>query len=49
VLVASGPRPKHVPATVRTMAAAPIEMPKAPTHVVRLLAVDADAEPKIDV
>jgi hypothetical protein len=49
VLVASGPRPKRVPASVRTLAAAPIEMPKAPTHVLRLLAVDADAEPAIDV
>jgi hypothetical protein len=49
VLVASGPRPRRVPATIRTLAAPPIEMPRAPTHVLRLLAIDAGAAPTIDV
>ncbi len=44
VLVGTGPRPRRVPARLRTMAVPTIEMPKAPTHVLQILAVTATAE-----
>jgi hypothetical protein len=39
VLVASGPRPRRVPARIETLAAEPIAMAKAPLHTLRVLAV----------
>ena len=46
VLVATGPRPHTVPAHVETMTGAPIALPKAPTHTLRLLAVRPAAGPE---
>lgn len=39
VLVVTGPRPRQVPARLQTKAFAPVDMPKAPGHTVRVLAV----------
>lgn len=43
VLVAKGPRPRTVPARLRTMAAAPIMMPSAKTHILNIFGVTATA------
>lgn len=44
VMVASGPRPNLVPARVGTMAGPRIVLPRAKTHVLRLLAVAATTD-----
>jgi hypothetical protein len=41
VLVPTGPRPLSVPAQLQTMAAEPIELPRAGTHVLQVLGVTA--------
>ena len=43
VLVKTGPRPHTVPARIETLAVAPIALPKAPTHTLRVLAVRPSA------